>query len=177
MKLSALKPPDATPADRFDQPIDPDFGMGVADTVAGMRKDVDAVIRFRREAMAHEEELVFLATQLADPALADHPKRGWAERRYAKIFSDQEMALTRMLIHCHHLTNAWQRLTPADRAAHGLDELTGIAAERSDLCGLPLIGTGPIQDAAPIPIGWTYPEGFERRIPAALAISLCISPF
>lgn len=152
------------PRDRFDAEYVPNFPT--LDTLAGeFAQYIALVIEHRAGAMAVIDELVFLDEQLADPELADHPKRSWAERRQRRLLLEQTMRLNTMLIQVYYANSLWIYFMPTQRADLGLDAMTGIDAA-SEYFGrdLPLIRAGPIQDAAPLPEGWRWSDDFVRNM-------------
>ncbi len=149
--------------DRFDEyvPVFP-TPEGLA---AEFRTYIDLVIEHRNGAIAVIDELAFLDAQLMDPALDDHPKRGWAERRERRLLLEQTMRLNTMLIQVYYARGLWMYFTPVQRAELGLANLTGIEVD-SEHFGrdLPLIRAGPIQEAAPLPEGWRWNDDFVRNM-------------
>jgi len=190
MKISSLRPQETTPpvqdpparpkrytlpeptaTDRFDE-IEI-----VWPTPASQAQEFAAILeRVTQERIAWTAlipEMSFIDAQLNNPDLANHPKREWAEKRYARLYGAQTDHLNQMFIQIYYLERYWHHFSPDVRAEHGLDRMTGCPCDAETIGNLlPRIRQGPLQEAAPIPDGWFYPDGFlEQLLPDLLEMS------
>lgn len=196
MKLSDLRPADTAPppapqrkgpmdwADMVPAPAylgdDGEYQLSLPtpeDLATEFAGHVEKVIEKRAIAAALIDELTFLEGRLNDPALANHPKKEWGEKRWARLMGEQIDALNVMLIQTYYAERLWMHFAPEDRDALGLVEASGVPA-MEDRFGmvLPFIREGPVQERAPIPDGWDVPEDFKRQLQPVLAdmTNICV---
>ena len=86
---------------------------------------VALVFERRRHLLYVVERRRTLEAQLADPALADHPKRAAAERRLAERHDAERLATIALAEDQVRLASLWDALTPADKNRYGLTTLIG----------------------------------------------------
>ena len=97
---------------------------GAADVLTFLR--LVALVFERRRHLAYAvERRRTLEAQIADPALADHPKRPAAERRLAARWEAERLATIALAEDQVRLATLWDALTPADINRYGLTTLIG----------------------------------------------------
>jgi hypothetical protein len=181
---SLPKPAQPQPWARYQPPAPAvEAGTPYADPTPGshaaqIRTLAEAFVAERRKVSEIADELVFIIGQLRDPALADNPHRPWGEKRLARLEAIEDAALWEMLNVLYVMDQLWNALTPDQRTEHGLPNLLGVPAGEPAL-GLVLahIRDGPIQDQAPWPPAWDYPQAFMARLPDELIRLTGLCPF
>lgn len=128
MKLGGTRPPQPSPnaiarhSER--QARLAELPAGAVDVLMFLRM-VALVFDARRSLLIAVERRRTLERQLADPALADHPKRPQAERRLAERWEDERLATIRLAEDQVRLAILWDRLAASDKNRYALITLIG----------------------------------------------------
>ena len=135
---------------------------GAADVLVFLR--LMALVFARRRHLAYTvERRRTLEAQLADPALADHPKRAAAERRLAQRIDAERLATIALAEDQCRLAIQWDALAAEDINRYGLTTLVGepdpamqidITLWRDDL---------GISRLVPFPDDWAPPHSIAHR--------------
>lgn len=169
MKLTFAPPVRQEPA----QPKLPAFPPAVHPTPAAIAAHAvtcwHLLCDARKEIAPIVVEHDYVMAQLADPALADHPMRGWGERRARKLTESLAVGINVLLGHLHGLETAWMALTPYDREQTMLHQVIGMDAATDCI--------GPVLAFATFPADWEPPPDVIATLPYELLLTAGISPF
>ena len=175
------EPVDALPDDGLDAYhrallVDP---ANTVDQVAShFRICVDLLIHWRRQVAAIAPRRIAVEPVFEDPANDDHPARASWACQYAAMVQQEKTALHHVCNEAWALNRFWRHLTPRDRKTHGFDALVGVRYTRQDIGQeVPFMTTGPLQDAAPLPVPYELPEGFTDELVPNFKLMLNICPF
>lgn len=144
---------------KLKPPIDKDAGGRVVLFMRLVAMNLEA-----REQLAYiVERRTKLEAQLADPALANHPKRPQAERRFERLQGEERDVVLRIAEINFSLAHQWDKLRPEDRNRYGLTKL--IAADPEQDIGLVLwCDDRGLARLAPFPDGWAVPADISHRV-------------
>jgi hypothetical protein len=103
-----------------------------------------------------------LEAQLADPALADHPKRDRAERQLPARWEAERRAIIRLAEAHAGIGAEWDAISPQEKNRFAL---TTILGESDPTCGLgmALWGNRGVWATEPIPNDWSIPHDIAHR--------------
>lgn len=129
LKLGTSTPPSAPPRSAITryserQAALAELPAGAADVLAFFRL-VALVFERRRHLLYTVARRRKLEAQLADPALAEHPKRPQAERRLAERWDAERLAVIALAENHAQLATAWDALAAEDKSRYALYTLIG----------------------------------------------------
>ena len=117
------------------------------------RRELADVVRRRRT----------LETKLADPALADHPKRPAAERRLAQREEEERLATTRLIELNVALEREWEAL-PADvKRRFALTDIIGEPDPQASILVRLWGDDCTLSRMEPFPADWTVPNEISHK--------------
>ncbi len=143
-----------------------------------MRIYVDLIVDWRTKAAPIIAQRLAVEPVLNNPTLQDDPRRRSWLLQYDELIDAECVPLSHALWEGYHFARSWNVLDVTARVEHRLHQLVGMDA-RDEAWGVSIAFTrsGPIQNRAPLPLEWDYPDDLIALLPANVALMLGCCPF